>query len=143
MGTFHDAGRQTSRTINTVITTIGWTPTGMTETVTTGYPKDHWRSILEDLRVSVDLLRKVAQILLNHVEDLEGSQVSLDKDFYWFIPPEHRFNPYSEPSEFALGQLRDCVEELGRIASDPDSAISYGLVWLGDLMRTIGEQTVK
>lgn len=83
---------------------------------------------MESLQVSIDLLRSVAQVLLDHVEDVEGSHVSFDKDFYWFIPPKHRFNPYSEPTEFALGQLTDCVEELERIASDPESAISYGLV---------------
>jgi len=33
---YDNTGRQVSRTINTVTTTIGWTPTGMTDTLTTG-----------------------------------------------------------------------------------------------------------
>ena len=33
---YDDTGRQSSRTIDTVTTTLGWTPTGMTDTLTTG-----------------------------------------------------------------------------------------------------------
>jgi len=33
---YDDTGRQASRTINSVTTTLGWTPTGMTDTLTTG-----------------------------------------------------------------------------------------------------------
>ena len=32
---YGDTGRQSSRTIDTVTTTLGWTPTGMTDTLTT------------------------------------------------------------------------------------------------------------
>jgi hypothetical protein len=93
--------------------------------------------------VSVEFLQRVAAILLEHLGEVEGAEIAFDKDHYWNIPPEQRFNPYSQPSEFTMGQLSECIDQLARIAEDPEAAVSYGLVWLGDVVKAIGERTVR
>jgi hypothetical protein len=42
-----------------------------------------------------------------------------------------------------MGQLSECIDQLARIAEDPEAAVSYGLVWLGDVVKAIGERTVR
>ena len=93
--------------------------------------------------VAVELLQRVAEILLRHVEEVSGPEIAFDKDLYWSIPAEQRFNPYSEPSEFTIGQLSECIEELTRFAGNPEEAVSYGLVWLGEVIKAIGEGTIR
>lgn len=56
---------------------------------------------------------------------------------FWAIPAEQRFNVYAEPTEFAIGQLSECPDNLGRIV-----ATSYALVWLADLLRAAGETVI-
>jgi hypothetical protein len=93
--------------------------------------------------VTVGLLQQVTEILLHHLNETAGPTITFDKDLYWGIPVEARFNPYSEPSEFVIGQLSECIERLTLVAENPDEAISYGLVWLGEVMKAIGEVVVE
>jgi len=93
--------------------------------------------------VTVEHLQRVAAILLRHLEEVSGPEIAFDKDLYWSIPPEQRFNPCAQPSEFTIGQLSECIDELTRIEGNPEQAVSYGLVWLGEVIKAIGEGTIQ
>lgn len=95
------------------------------------------------IRVPVETLQQAAAILLRHLETMQGPVVVLDADFYWAISPEQRVDVYSEPSEFTIGQLTDCLENVSGIVEDPSRSTSYALVWLADLLRAVGEATVR
>ena len=43
----------------------------------------------------------------------------------------------------ALGQLSECLEHLGQLIYDPSSALSYELVWLAELLKSIGQEVVR
>lgn len=90
------------------------------------------------LQIPVDILRQAAAILLRDLAS-EHAVVSLDSDYFWAISPEQRTNVYVEPSEFTIGQLSDCLDNLSQIVDDPALSVPHGLVWLADLLRAVGE----
>jgi hypothetical protein len=47
-----------------------------------------------------------------------------------------------EPNPLTIGQLSESFENIESIASDPEAAISFGLVWLADVLRAVGHQEV-
>lgn len=92
--------------------------------------------------VNVAELRAVADKLFTHLLESGDEVVSLPQDYYWSIPKETLYDPYSQPSEFTLGQLSDDLSELKRIESGEGEPVSYALVWLAAILRAIGEKTV-
>lgn len=94
------------------------------------------------LYVPVDVLRRAAEVLLAHVEQIEGSEVALDKDYYWAIAPEQLYDVYNNPVDLTIGQLTECLANLQTVVEEPGSSVSYALVWLADLMRAVGQSVV-
>lgn len=97
----------------------------------------------ERIRVPLVLLRQASEILLGHLENVEGGEVLLDKDFFWAIPQEQLYNLFVEPSTFTVGQLSECLTQIERVVDDPASATSYSLVWLAELLKSAGQAVVR
>ncbi len=97
----------------------------------------------EQLQVPVEALRRAADLLLTHVETSHGAVIPLDADYFWSIPPDQRGDVTAEPDEFTIGQLSESLEHLERILGDPSQGVSYALVWLADVLRAVGEATVR
>jgi hypothetical protein len=97
----------------------------------------------DQVRVPVALLRRASEVLLDHLESVEGDVILIDKDYFWAIVPEQLYNAYAEPSTFTIGQLSECVENLERQVEDPSQSISFALVWLADLLRSAGQTVVR
>jgi len=97
----------------------------------------------EQTVVSIDLLRALCVSLLDHLQSVEGSEVRLDKDYYWSIPVEQRYDVYNPPTDLTIGQLSECLTNLEQLRDDPSQTTSYALVWLADLMRAVGEAVVR
>jgi len=91
------------------------------------------------MTLSVDDLRRVTEILLSEVA-ARRSTLTLAADFYWDVPAEHRYDSYTEPTKLVLGQLSDDWSELQRILSGAADPLPYALVWLGAILRRIGEE---
>lgn len=98
----------------------------------------------EPLRVPLSVLRDATQLLLDHLQDVAGGdEVQLEHDYFWSISPRQMHDFDTVPTEMTVGQLSDCLSNLQSIVDDPDDALSYGLVWLGDILREIGHQYVR
>jgi len=95
------------------------------------------------VEIPVEVLREAAQVLLEHLDAVGGPVIALEEDYYWAISPEQRTDVYVEPTEFTVGQISECLENLGRVIDDPALRTSYGLVWLADLLRAAGEAVVR
>lgn len=93
--------------------------------------------------VNVAELRAVADRLFAHLLESGRDVVSVPHDYYWSIPKETRYDPYSQPSELTLGQLSDDLAELKRIENGEAEPLSYALVWLAAVIRAIGEEAVS
>lgn len=94
-------------------------------------------------QIPVSILRQASELLLQHLEELEGPEIQLDKDYFWSIPAERLYDVYNEPSDLTIGQLTECLSHLEKMVAEPEEAISYGLVWLADLLRAVGQSVVK
>jgi hypothetical protein len=86
---------------------------------------------------------RAAELLLDDLQRAEGERVSLDRDYFWTIGPEQAYDVFNEPSDFTVGQLTECLENLEAIVADPSRVNSYALVWLADLIRGGGHTVIR
>lgn len=87
----------------------------------------------------VELLRVAASLLFDHLEATGGAEVKMSNDYFWSIPPEQRHDPRVEPTEFTIGQISECIVNLEEVVADPDRVLNFGLVWLGQILESLGE----
>lgn len=97
----------------------------------------------QHVQIPVDVLRRAADLLLSHLQDIEGPVILIDKDMFWVIPAEQRNNVFAEPTDFTVGQLTESIQNLDCIVEGSSPATSYALVWLADLLRAAGEVVVE
>jgi hypothetical protein len=93
------------------------------------------------MRVKISKLRDIANNLFQHFEATGLDEISLSRDYYWWIPKEAIYDPYNQPESMSLGQLSDDLLELEKIGTGEQTPIPYALVWLSTLLRAIGEET--
>jgi hypothetical protein len=99
--------------------------------------------VTQPVRIPVEDLRRAADILLDHLESTVGGVVELDRDMFWAVPPDALYDVYQEPGELTIGQLTESRDNIARVLEDQDSALSYGLVWLADVLRAVGHEVVR
>ena len=97
----------------------------------------------EQVRLKVRTLREACMLLLDHLEELEGPEVRLDRDFFWSIPSPQLYNVYETPADPTVGQLSESLNNLQNMLTDPTRVTSYGLVWLADILGAAGDAVVR
>jgi hypothetical protein len=95
------------------------------------------------MKVRVDELRQLTEILFTHLEAEGRQEFDIDDDYYWVIPSEQRYNPLEAPKELTLGQLTDEWEWLSQVRQGQSEPIAYHLVWLSSVLCRVGEKIVK
>ena len=90
-------------------------------------------------KVPISSLRATATALLNHLEETVGSEVEISEDYYWDVAVEQRYDKVDDPTKFTVGQLSSDIEEVLRLADGTKEPLNYGLVWLAQVLRRIGE----
>jgi hypothetical protein len=95
------------------------------------------------MNLSLKTIQVAFNLLIEHLESKGVDSISLEKDFYWIIPQDQRYNPYIMPDVtlLMLGQLFEDVENLQRMQVDNNHIINYGFVWLAHILIYIGETT--
>lgn len=86
---------------------------------------------------AVSVLRQVFELLLQRIEEIDGPDIEPHDDFFWSIPMNELYDDYHNPSELTIGQLSECLEHLEKMNEDPDRVISYGLVWLAEILLAV------
>jgi hypothetical protein len=94
------------------------------------------------VRVRVDQLRQVFELLIDHVEKGQGGQLPVSRDYFWSIPAPERYDVYNQPGELTVGQVSEAWDNLHEMLEDPSKVIGYGLVWLADVLRALGDEAV-
>lgn len=94
------------------------------------------------MRINVNELRTVANRLCDHLDSLGEHNVDVDHDYYWVIAENQLYDPTQTPSDFVLGQLTDDWHELTKVLEGKEP-VSYSLVWLGSVLRAIGQKVVR
>ena len=95
------------------------------------------------MRLTTTELRRAADLLLAHLGKSGHGTIDINQDYYWSIPPAERYDPYNEPRQFGMGQLSDDVSEVRGILDGSKPPVGYALVWLGAVLRAVGEKVVE
>ena len=93
------------------------------------------------MKISGSDLRRITDLLLEHLSELDQEEFEIDNDFYWEVPSPARYEIYDEPTELHAGQLTDDWAELQAILMGSKEPIGYALVWLASILRVVGEQS--
>jgi len=91
------------------------------------------------MKIEVADLRKMFEVLAEHLEETGQASVEIPWDFYWEVSREERYDPYSEPKQLSLGQLSDDWNELLKIRDGEMPSVGHALVWLSSILRSVGE----
>jgi hypothetical protein len=94
------------------------------------------------MKINVEDLARASNLLFEHLQKEGVNVIDIDADYYWNIPKEQRYEPYTEPSQFNLGQLTDDLQEVTAILNGEKEPTGYALVWLSALMRSVGENVL-
>ena len=94
------------------------------------------------IEVSISDLRAALDLVLDHVVELHGTVIHLERDYFWSIPIEQLYNPYSEPDTFTVGQLSESISNVSGIARSDAPVNSFALVWVADVLRAVGQTLV-
>jgi hypothetical protein len=97
----------------------------------------------EPLRIEVADLKRAAQLLLDHVLTLDGTVLELDQDMFWSIPAPFVYEVHERPSELTIGQLSESWSNVSAMMHGDSPTLSYGLVWLSDVLRAAGMKLVS
>lgn len=92
--------------------------------------------------VSVETLRRVFNEALDSLKERVGETVELDKDFFWAIKPEAKYDTYTPPGEgeLMMGQLSESWSNVVRQSKEDISAQPYTLVWIAEVLEALGHQ---
>ncbi len=94
------------------------------------------------LRIPLAELRRVLDVLVRHVESQASGGGIAVGDTYWSVPPAEAADVYAGPPELTVGMVSEAWEHLERMVEDESSAVGYGFVWLGDVLRAVGAEVV-
>jgi hypothetical protein len=96
----------------------------------------------EPIRVHVDQLRQAFELLMAHVTKGSDAELAISKDYFWSIPAPERYDLFKQPSEFTIGQVSESWANLQAMLEDESKVLGYGVVWLADVLRTIGDEAL-
>lgn len=94
------------------------------------------------VQVKVDELRRVFELLMAHIAKSGDGRLATSRDYFWSIPAADRYDVYKEPNEFTIGQVSESWDNLRGMLEGRSEALGYGLVWLADVLRAIGDEAV-
>lgn len=101
------------------------------------------RMTSEPLQIPLDQLRHAFELALRHVEASAGDTVTLEHDHFWSVPGDELYDVPNEPSTITIGRLSESWQHLEGLLADEDRAVGHHLVWLADVIRAIGQNTVS
>ncbi len=94
------------------------------------------------MKIALTTVRAATNAILDALEARGTCDVTLDEDYYWFVPSPAVYDVTKPIAGATLGQLSDNLDEIARIAAGESQPVGSDLVALGMLMRFIGERTI-
>jgi hypothetical protein len=92
------------------------------------------------LRISVDELRQIADLLLDYVTSRHGESMDLERSHFWSVPVMESFDLADQP-DLTVGSIAESWGHLTDMRTDGSKVVGYGLVWLADALRAIASET--
>jgi hypothetical protein len=79
---------------------------------------------------------------MSHIDGAPSSELAVSRDHFWSIPSPARYDVYTEPGQLTIGQVSESWADLLGMLEDDSKALGYGLVWLADVLRAIGDEAI-
>jgi hypothetical protein len=97
----------------------------------------------EKQSISINIVRDKFALLMDHLEQETGEKVDLTSDYFWSIDPSFKYDVTREPPSegLTIGQLSESWSNVLKI--EPADVVSFGLVWIGQILAAIGEEVVR
>lgn len=95
------------------------------------------------MKISINELRRITARLYDDLESQGLEEIELTDDYYWVIPADQLYNPNADPTDLGLDQLSDNWEWLSNVRTNETDPIPHHLVWLGAILRWIGERAMR
>ena len=96
------------------------------------YPK------MENKVIKISELREIFDAIFDNIDNIENqlgiSSIQLNKDFYYCISNNFRYEMSSDPIGYGIGQLFDDYEFLKEISTDMTLATPLNLMHLAPLL---------
>ena len=91
--------------------------------------------------INMARLRLVVNAIFDYIEhDLQITEIPLEKDYYWRLDDEDKYNMREAPKEHLVGQLVDDWEFLQSTADDPSMATPLSFMHLAPLLDYLATQ---
>ena len=97
----------------------------------------------DKLTVETAWLRSAVDALLEHVEQTVGPAIEFDRDMFWSLHAPDKYDLSHAPTVETVGSVTQSVAALESVLENRDETISYGLVWLADILDALGRQIVQ
>ena len=91
------------------------------------------------MEVDLNILENAINKIFSDMRSRGVERFSLDADFYWNIPCDKLYDPYSEPTDLDIGQLEEDYENLVEMSSK-NLLIGHNLKNISVLLRYISEK---
>ena len=95
------------------------------------------------MNVSVDELRRVTNILFDHLAEKGVQEIVVGDDFYWSVPDEKLYSVYEQPNGLSIGQLTHDIDRLRKIERGTEPPLGYAFTWLAPVLRYLGSRNVS
>jgi hypothetical protein len=94
-------------------------------------------------QISLDELRKAFDLLVSRLVGRDaGDRILLHRDAFWSVPTAYANDVYSEPPELMIGMVSESWSRLQAMIDDETKVVGYGFIWLAEVLRAIGAETV-
>jgi hypothetical protein len=98
---------------------------------------------MHPLTVSLTELRRAFEFAVAHVVETVGDEINLAEDYFWSVPVDQIYNVEEEPTELTIGQLSESWGNVQELLENPENVTSYTLVWIADVIRSMGQSIVR
>jgi hypothetical protein len=96
------------------------------------------------MELTIQDMRKLADILITHAEKLRVKKMPLDYDYYIKVPLKKTSNFIDNPQEnYVIGSLYDDVEDLKKVLSGEYEPTTVDIEKFGAIMTALGQQIIK
>ena len=84
-------------------------------------------------------LRSIIAKVLDNLEEEGYEDFNISHDHYWQIDSSQKYDPYKDPNELTIGQLKDDVKTMRSILSGKKEPLRSDLIGLAEILRYLGE----
>ncbi|KAA9156454.1 hypothetical protein FPZ12_027595 [Amycolatopsis acidicola] len=97
----------------------------------------------DPLQISTQHLRAAFEAALTRLTEQEGENITLERDYFWSVPPNELYNVYEQPQELTIGQLSESWQNIQKLTEDTSAAIPQHLIWIADILRALGHSKTR